>query len=522
MPLDKTPQLFLTKKPSKPISTLFRSGLPMLTKQDPEARETPRKIVAWGMEVTGYLSAKGDFLQVEGGGCFQARVDGQVTVERVNVGSSPLDAPHIGRVKSGSSPLDAPRIGQSKGDSSYIPENTGPESQESQQAAKLFEAAEAMRQLGLGEKAAAFEQEATKLLELGGGALPESSGTKGDAKPGETKPKGKLVKPISLKLNPTATQFRVWKQEVEAWYMYMEPDHGPKYTYLELVSGIPEDAKLSFFRLHSAPSRTVPKLLAFLTERYGADEDLEERNELEAYRSCKRNGRNLKDFRLEWLELREVCLASGQLTKQKADVWDLLKAAELSAAQRTSVLDSTKKSKERAEYEGVPFDDLEATLGVLRTMEKAFEHGTSDQSGENRKRKATFDESAMFGKGQQRGRNESKGKGAQQRSWSAPAKGSGKQSGCFNCGSSDHWARDCPRGQKGGQPGGKSGGKFGGWPGGGGKSGGKSGGGGDSAGKNNWKCPNKDCGASVWAKKDACFKCGTKKPGGGGPGGTSK
>lgn len=56
--------------------------------------------------------------------------------------------------------------------------------------------------------------------------------------------------------------------------------------------------------------------------------------------------------------------------------------------------------------------------------------------------------------------------------------------------------------------------------GGGGKDGGGKDGGGKGGKPGDWTCPG--CGASVFASKDSCYKCGESKPGGGGGGGKGK
>ena len=182
----------------------------------------------------------------------------------------------------------------------------------------------------------------------------------------------------------------------------------------------------------------------------------------------------------------------------------MLEAARLTVTQHQTVLSNVSREK--------PADhaaELELTLLELKRLEEMF----SMREGNEQKKKAAFDDTTLFtrkgGKDQGKGRGRDAGKGG---SWNRVQSAPPAVSGCFTCGSKDHWARDCPQKGKGKGSGGKKGGKKGGKEGEPPKKKSKS-------KSNYWKC---SCGAFVWPQKETCFKCGAKKPGGSGPGGGGK
>ena len=289
---------------------------------------------------------------------------------------------------------------------------------------------------------------------------------------GDEKPK--LRPPSALASEPNAEQWRTWKREYSFWKRTMFGWHSEFAMLQCLLTALPDSAKKVVFTQLDMEAMTLETLIDVLQMEYGEDEFLEQRDALKEYRSCKRaSSEGLGDFLKRFRHVRQAAILAGVLVANAAtDTWDLLDSCSLSSTQRSNIT-SQMQALALVQPNVSEYDHCQK---LLLNLARAF-------GSEKPQDTALFSAEEGHGKGGEPGGGHWKAA----KTWKVQGngkKGKGKGKG------KDSWK---------GENKGKGFGK------------GKDTGKGSGKGKKvDWLCPK--CKARCWGSKDACFKCGEKKP----------
>ncbi len=318
-------------------------------------------------------------------------------------------------------------------------------------------------------------------------------------------PPSKLVEPID------AASYRCWSREFAQWKKLYSDVYSEAALLQNVLLCLQSETKSRVFAETPAGELTLSGVEKHLEKQYAGDSLLESRQALAKVRALKRGKMSLREFLVHWEHVRATASVHGVLPKQAgdADAWDLLDASDLTNSQKGSILAEMQTRRDLSAMSGKEFNPCECVFTLLRNLSMAFE---ASAGGEQRSEKGKSRQAAMLAQYASAPEDlEAARTGAEVEHWAfwgkkgAKGKGKGKKGKgkqdkttmtCYKCGKVGHIGTNCwtalwsQKGQK-GQKGSKGDSK------------------GGAKGAQDWKC---QCGASVWAAKDKCYKCGTARP----------
>ena len=273
----------------------------------------------------------------------------------------------------------------------------------------------------------------------------------------------------------------------------------------DIVIGSLDDEELGSFKA----------IMAVLETSFGQEELLESIAAEAELKACVRKGEDLATFLAKYEAARRKAIRHGYRSSELTAGTDLLKAAKVSSAAKSSVLQALSSKAEGDKQDKVGYDDVVRLLRAQARSDNLVDDGEEGvpKSFAKKERKALLAQGRAEGwsasKGGGKGKSAGKDKGGSQGKGGAAGQWKGPKGVCWY-----HLQNRCTRGEKctfphtgGGQPvknehhaakGYQKGGKNN-----------KGSGKGAQWREGDWQCPS--CNDHQFAQNTECRKCGTKK-----------
>ena len=276
----------------------------------------------------------------------------------------------------------------------------------------------------------------------------------------------KVDAPSRLASEPSTAAFRLWQKEVQMWQVCNAQCQETVLVsrLLTCLGDVEKELVLS----RKFENVTCDELLRRLQDRYGGSVEVERQGAIEEFRTTVRGSKSLQSFLSVWQTARAKAVEHGVIPEQASeqDVWDLLKAAQISTTERAQVLRELELRKDLGGELAGP-EKFNVVKKTLKTMALSFELESGGKKKEEKSVAVLIAEGVKKGlaaKGLGKGKASKEGFHAKTRfAGSGDAK---KDMACYECGKTVHFAADCwnkaqgkSKGQKKGQKGQKGQGK---------------------------------------------------------------
>ena len=238
--------------------------------------------------------------------------------------------------------------------------------------------------------------------------------------------------------------YRVWRASFMRWWHLFRPHYDENYLMVSVERCLPGDYKRQLYSELPGGDWRFEKVLAVLDRDQAGLEVVNERKLKREYSELKRaSGESLGDFLKKWRQLRARALAAAVVSPAASDWQDLLDAACVSETEEVTMM--TTMERERKEYGSKEFSHeakLQFILGELEQMVKIQELRRDRGAGERAESVAMWaDQDDKHARKSKKFKEKSVQKTIG-KDWSERQRVD-KKKGCFHCGATDHWLKDC-------------------------------------------------------------------------------
>jgi len=267
----------------------------------------------------------------------------------------------------------------------------------------------------------------------------------------------KVDAPSRLVSEPSTAAFRLWQKEVKMWQT-CNARVDETVLVSRLLTCLADGEKELVLSVTFGANVTCDELLKRLQDRYGGSLEVERQSAIENFRTTVRGSRSLQTFLSVWQTARAQAVEHGVVPEQASeqDVWDLLKAAQISTTERAQVLRELELRQDFAGELAGP-EKFNVVKKTLKSLALSFEMENGGKKKEEKSVAVLIAEGVRKGlaaQGLGKGKASKKGGDAK------------KDMACYECGKTGHFAADCwskakgkSKGQKKGQKGQKGQGK---------------------------------------------------------------
>jgi len=247
-------------------------------------------------------------------------------------------------------------------------------------------------------------------------------------------PSTKVDAPSRLVSEPSTAAFRLWQKEVKMWQM-CNARVDETVLVSRLLTCLADGEKELVLSVTFGANVTCDELLKRLQDRYGGSLEVERQSAIENFRTTVRGSRSLQTFLSVWQTARAQAVEHGVVPEQASeqDVWDLLKAAQISTTERAQVLRELELRQDFAGELAGP-EKFNVVKKTLKSLALSFEMENGGKKKEEKSVAVLIAEGVRKGlaaKGLGKGKASKKGGDAK------------KDMACYECGKTGHFAAGC-------------------------------------------------------------------------------